>query len=308
MERPTLRQLDYVVAVAEHGTFGAAAAAVHVSQPALSAQIAALEQRLGVVLFERDRRGARTTPEGESIVTAARRVLDDVRHLVELAAARAGDLVGPVTVGVIPTVAPYLLPVFVREVRRRYPRAELVLREERTAELADGLRSGRLDIGLLAVPVPELDETIAVAGLARDPFLLALPDGHPFAGTERLPQSALAGLPMLLLEDGHCLRRHAAGACAAIGAGTMGSIQATGLPSLSQMVAAGMGATLLPSSAVAVEARPGSGITIRRLRAPEPYRTIALAWRNRSVRADRFGAIADAIRGPIAEACAVGGP
>jgi LysR family hydrogen peroxide-inducible transcriptional activator len=305
MEMPTLRQLEYVVAIADRGTFGAAAESVHVSQPALSAQIAELEHRLGVTLFERDRRGARITPEGEPVVAAARRVLDEARHLVELAAERHGDIVGELRVGVIPTMAPYLLPTVVREVRRRYPEAELVLREERTAQLVEALHAGELDLGLLAAPVPELDGSLAVAELARDPFVLALPDDHPFAGRARLPQSALGGLPMLLLEDGHCLRSHAADACLTIGAGTLGSVQATGLPSLVQMVAAGMGATLLPASAIDVEARPGSGVTVRPLRKPEPFRTVVLAWRPRSARAEHFETLAEALRRPVADACRV---
>jgi LysR family hydrogen peroxide-inducible transcriptional activator len=305
METPTLRQMEYAVAVADHGSFGAAAEAVHVTQPAMSAQIAELEHRLGVALFERGRSGARLTPEGAPVIEAARRVLFEADLLVELAAERQGDLVGELRIGVIPTMAPYLLPTLVREIRRRYPAAELVLSEERTADLVAAVRAGELDLGLLAAPVVELDGSLFVAELATDPFVLALPDGHPFAGTARLPQSALAGLPMLLLEDGHCMRDHAMSACSTIGAGTLGSIQATGLPSLSQMVAAGMGATLLPASAVPVEARAGSGITTRRLRSPEPFRTVVLAWRPGSPRSEPFGALADALRTPMAAACAL---
>lgn len=305
MDMPTLRQLEYLVAVADHGTFGAAAEVVHVSQPAMSSQIAELEHKLGVTLFERDRRGARVTPEGEAIVAAARRVLEEAEQLVRLATDRRGDLVGALSLGVIPTMAPYLLPTVVREIRRRYPAAELVLRELRTVELVEALRQGTLDLGLLAAPVPELDHAIEVAELARDPFVLALPEDHPFAGTGRLPQSALAGLPMLLLEDGHCLRAHAEAACTQIGAGTLGSIQATGLPSLSQMVAAGMGATLLPACAVEVEARAGSGITTRRLRAPEPFRTVVLAWRASSPRAEHFRTLAAALTGPVTDCCSL---
>lgn len=305
MEMPTLRQLEYLVAVADRGTFGAAAAAMHVSQPAMSAQIAELEQRLGVVLFERDRRGARVTPEGQAIVTAARRVLDEAAELVRLAGDRRDDVVGELSLGVIPTMAPYLLPTVVREVRRRYPAAELRLRELRTAELVDGLLDGTLDVGLLAAPVPELERGVEVVELAHDPFVLALPEGHPFAGSARLPQSALAGLPMLLLEEGHCLRTHAQHACRQIGAGSLGSVQAAGLPSLTQMVAAGMGATLLPACAIDVETRPGSGVTIRRLRSPEPFRTVVLAWRASSPRAEHFRTLAAGLTGPVARACSL---
>lgn len=303
MENPTLRQLEYLVAVADHGTFGAAAEVVHVSQPAMSAQIAELEHKLGVTLFERDRRGARVTPEGEALVAAARRVLDEVAQLVRLASDRRGDVVGQLVLGIIPTMAPYLLPTVVREIRRRYPSTELRLRELRTAELVEALVDGTVDLGLLAAPVPQLDRHVEVVELARDPFVLALPEGHPFAGAARLPQSALAGLPMLLLEEGHCLRTHAESACTQIGASPLGSIQATGLPSLSQMVAAGMGATLLPACAVEVETRPGSGVTVRRLRSPEPFRTVVLAWRVNSPRAGHFRTLADALIEPVSSAC-----
>lgn len=305
MEQPTLRQLEYLVAVAEQGTFGAAADALHVSQPALSSQVAEAEQRLGMTVFERGRHGAMATPEGRAVLAAARRVLEEARELMRVAHERAGDLSGPLVLGVIPTIAPYLLPVVVRETLRRFPDVELQLREEKTADLLASLRSGTVDLALLAAPVPGDLGGIEVAELARDPFVLALPEGHPYAGRERLPQSALGSLPMLLLEDGHCLREHAADACSLIGASALGSIQATGLPSLSQMVAAGMGATLLPASALPVEARAGSGITTRPLRKPEPFRTIALSWRLRSPRAARYVALADGLRTPVATACTV---
>lgn len=303
MERPTLRQLEYFVAVAEEGTFVAAAERVHVSQPALSAQIAELEQRLGLTLFERGRHGATVTPEAVALVVAARRVLDEADQLARLASDRHGDLVGELRLGVIPTIAPYLLPVVVAEIRRRYPDAALVLRERRTAELVAELREGVVDLALLAAPVPELDATLDAVELARDPFVLALPEGHPFAGSGRLPRSAMAGLPMLLLEDGHCLRAHAEQACAIVGASPLGSIHATSLASLCQMVAAGMGATLLPVSAIAVEARPGTGLTTRPLREPAPYRTIVLAWRRASPRGEHYSRLAEGLAGRVAGAC-----
>ena len=305
MERPTLRQLEYMVAVARHGTFGAAADAVHVSQPAMSAQIAELEQRLGIVLFERDRHGARLTPEGDAVLVAARSVLDDVDRLLDVAAERVGDLIGPLRVGVIPTMAPYLLPTLVRETTRRYPSAELHLVEARTSDLVASLDSGDLDIGLLATPVPEVGPSMRVVDLAEDPFVLALPEGHPYAGTARLPQGALGSLPMLLLEEGHCLRSHAQAACNIIGASALGTTQATSLPAAVQMVAAGIGGTLLPASALEVEARPGSGITTRRLRKPEPYRRVSLVWRARAGRSELYERLAEGLREPIESACAL---
>jgi DNA-binding transcriptional LysR family regulator len=201
MEMPTLRQLEYLVAVAEQGTFGAAAEAVHVSQPAMSAQIAELEQKLGVTLFERDRRGARVTPEGEAIVTAARRVLAEAGELVRLASDRRGDLVGQLTLGVIPTMAPYLLPTVVREIRRRYPATELRLRELRTAELVAALLDGTLDLGLLAAPVPELDARCRGRRARARPVRARAPGEPPVrrhrpaaaVGARRAPDAAAGG-------------------------------------------------------------------------------------------------------------------
>ena len=213
------------------------------------------------------------------------------------------DVVGSLRLGVIPTMAPYLLPTVVREICRRYPLAELTLVESKTADLCDQLATGELDLGLLATPVPEIGPAMTTADLAHAPFVLALPVGHPFAGRSRLPQSALSSLPMLLLEEGHCLRSHAQAACSAIGASTQSTTQATSLPAACQMVAAGMGVTLLPASAIEVEARAGSGITVRRVRRPEPFRTISLVWRSRAGRSERYAQLADALAEPVRSAC-----
>lgn len=302
MERPTIRQLEYAVAVAEEQHFGRAAQRCNVSQPALSAQVRELERRLGVTLLERGRHGAIVAADAVEVLAAARRVLAETDVLIELSEERHDDLVGTVTLGVIPTMAPYLLPCVVREVRRRYPSSRLILREHRTDDLVAALLRGDLDLGLLATPVEHGGELV-VSELAHDEFHLALPEGHPLAGSAELPAGALTSLPMLLLEDGHCLRDQAISACSAIGAGALGEIQGTGLPSLCQMVAAGMGATLIPASAVEVEARPGSGLTVRPLRRPRPRRTVAMAWRARSPRAPLFVPLADALVAPVVEAC-----
>lgn len=301
MDRPTLRQLEYVVAVADHGHFGRAAEACHVSQPALSAQVQELERRLGLVLFERGRHGAVLTEEARPVIERARRVLMDVDDLVLDAADRAGEVVGRVRLAAIPTMAPYLLPVMVPELRRRHPRAEIVLLEQRTDDLLAALRAGRIDLGLLAAPVdhPELE----VVEIAHDPFLLAVPPEHPFAGRHPVPLSGLAGLPVLLLEEGHCLRTQALDVSALAGASLVGDVQATSLPTLCQMVAAGHGVTILPASAAGVEARPGTGITVRPLRAPAPERTVVLVWRRSSPRAPHNRALAEALRRPVQSVC-----
>jgi LysR family hydrogen peroxide-inducible transcriptional activator len=198
-------------------------------------------------------------------------------------------------------MAPYLLPTVVAEVRRRQPRAELRLREERTVDLLARLRDGDVDLALLAGPVDGDD--LEVTELADEAFVLALPEGHDFAGRAAVPASALAGLPVILLEEGHCLRDQALSLCAVVGASPLGDIQGTSLATLCQLVAAGQGVTLLPASAVAVEARPGLGLTTRPLRAPAPRRSVVLAWRRSSPRARHFAELARALRAPVRQAC-----
>lgn len=303
-ERPTLRQLEYLVAVAEHGSFSRAAEACRVSQPALSGQIQELERRLGLTLIERGRAGASVPAHAEPVVEAARRTLRCAGEVVELAADRGDELVGPVRVAVIPTMAPYLLPVIVRELRRRHPRAEPVLVEARTDELVRMLERGEADLGLLASPVPS--EALEWRAVADDEFLLAMPEDHPMAGDTPLPAGVLAGLPMVLLEDGHCLRDQALDVCATVGADPstgLGAIQGTSLTTLCQMVAAGQGVTLLPASAVSVEARPGAGVVVRPLRDPSPRREVVLAWRRTSPCAPLNDAFARAVSQPLQDCC-----
>lgn len=277
VDRPTIRQLEYVVAVADHRNFSRAAEACGVSQPALSSQVKEVEDRLGLTLFERGRAGVAVPPHAETVIELARRAISAVDDVVVAAFGQQDELIGDVRVGVIPTMAPYLLPALVEELRRRHPRASPVLVEERTEQLVGRLRAGTLDFGLLASPVPADD--LCSHPLAVDAFQLALPADHPLAGSGPLPSGVLSGLPLLLLEDGHCLRDQALEVCAAVGATASGSIQATSLTTLCQMVAAGVGVTLLPRSAISVEAREGSGLTVRALRDPSPSREVVLAWR-----------------------------
>lgn len=280
-ERPTLQQLAYLVALDRHGHFGRAAAACFVSQPALSNQIRELERRLGTTLVERLPRGIRLTPAGAAAVTRARAVLAAVDELVEEAGADAGELTGAVTLGVIPTVAPYLLGALVPTLCGRFARAELRIVELRTEDLLARLRDGTVDLALCALPVAGRD--LEAATLADDPFLLAVPAGHTLA-LERGPVDldVLRHQRVLLLEDGHCLRDQALSVCEMAGADPA-DVTATSLPTLVQMVAAGAGVTLLPASAVGVEARPGNGVAVRRFRTP-PQRTLGFVWRRSSPR------------------------
>lgn len=300
-ERPTVRQLEYVVAVADHASFSRAAEACRVSQPALSTQVREVERRLGLVLFERGRTGVTVPDHALPVIDAAQRAIRAVDDVIDAALDLRGELVGPVRIGVIPTMAPYLLPTLVRELRRRHPRAEPVLSEDRTDDLVRRLEVGSLDLGMLAAPVP--GDGLASAELAVDEFHLAMAEEHPYAGEGTLPSGLLAGLPVLLLEDGHCLRDQAIDVCATVGASTEGAIQGTSLTTLCQMVSAGGGVTLVPASALDVEARPGSGLVTRPLRDPRPNRVVVLAWRETSPLAPLYESFATALAPAVQAAC-----
>ncbi|HXV36463.1 MAG TPA: LysR substrate-binding domain-containing protein [Myxococcota bacterium] len=283
--QPTLRQLEYLVAVADRGSFHAAARACHVSQPGLSAQIQQLEGLLGLRLFERNRRRVLITAEGEQIVQRARELLAGAAHLVEAARVLSAPLTGRLRLGVIPTIAPYLLPQLLPRVRERYPALRVELREGQTAELVALLLRGELDLLLLALEARLAG--VESSALFRDEFAVAMPASHPLAARKRLADSDLAGESILLLEDGHCLRDQALAVCDQAGVEEAANFRASSLPTLVQMVAAGSGVTLLPSLAVAVEAR-AANLAVVAFRDPAPYRTIGLAWRPTSPRADEF--------------------
>lgn len=294
IERPTFQQLAYLVALADHGHFGRAAAACFVSQPGLSSQVRELERRLGATLVERAPRAIRLTPVGREVAERARRVLRDLDDLAEAARADAEGLAGPLHLGVIPTVAPYALPGFVAVMVGAHPAVELHLVEARTEVLLRRLRAGELDVAVLALPLEGDDLDHAELGV--DPFLLAVPSAHALAGRVGADLEALDDLPVLLLEEGHCLRDQALAVCSRAGR-EPSSMAATSLPTLVQMVAAGRGVTLLPETAVALEARAGSGITTVPLR-DAPSRTLALAWRASSPRSLRYRDLARLLRLP----------
>jgi LysR family hydrogen peroxide-inducible transcriptional activator len=285
-DRPSLRSLEYAVALADALHFGRAARASAITQPALSAQIRGLEERLGVRLFERSRRGVRLTSAGAVVVERAREVLRGLDELVAAAAGAREPLCGPLHLGVIPTVAPYLLPRWLPRVRAAFPRLRLFLHEDRTARLVAGLVDGALELLLLALPLrrPELEEL----PLYREPFVLALPRRHPLARARGpVREDALERESVLLLEDGHCLRDQALSVCAQAGAREAEGVRAASLGTLVQMVAGGLGVTLLPSLAVAAEAK-GRDVVVRPFREPAPARMLGLAWRASSPRAEEF--------------------
>jgi len=275
----TLRQLQYTVAVADARSFRRAAELCHVSQPSLSAQLAQLEEVLGTRLFERERRPVLLTPAGEQIVERARPLLVDADDLVGAAKQLQDPLAGALRIGVIPTVSPYLLPEIVPAIRRQHPALTALWVEDKTEALVASLAEGKIDAALVALEahLGALDHEV----IARDPFVLATPVGHPLAqarGAARLGE--LAGATVLLLDDGHCLRDQALSYCSRARAHEA-DFRATSLSTLAQMVSAGAGVTLLPRLALPTENRRGK-LAVRRFADPAPHRTLALAWRKSS--------------------------
>ncbi len=289
----SLRQLQYAVAVAEALSFRKAAERCHVSQPALSAQIAQLEQVLGTALFERDRRRVLVTAAGRELIERARAVLRETDDLVESARRAGNPLAGTLRIGIIPTISPYLLPRIAPALRRAYPALKLLWVEDKTEVLARSLNSGNLDAAVVALEsdLGEVDEAV----IASDPFVIAAaPDSA--LGSKRTPAKAseLRDVGVLLLDDGHCFRDQALAICTEARASEL-EFRATSLTTLTQMVAAGAGVTLLPRLAVATETLR-TKLTVRPFEEPAPQRTIALVWRRRSPLAGAFGHIVECIR------------
>lgn len=275
-----LRDLRYLVALSELRHFGRAAEACHVSQPTLSTQIRKLEDELGVSLVERAPRHVMLTPAGVDIAQRARRVLAEVEQMRETARRTADPEAGSVRLGVFPTLGPYLLPHVVPPIRQRFPRLELLLVEEKTEHLLHLLRDGKLDAAVLALPLHE--DWADSEFLFEEPFLLAVPDGHPLAGRRNLSLGELGDQHLLLLEEGHCLRDQALEVCSLAGAGEKEGFRATSLETLRQMVAAGVGVTLLPVLAVKPPVPPSANIRLLHFRDPPPTRRLALVWRRSS--------------------------
>ena len=290
-----LRDLRYLTALADLRHFGRAAEACHVSQPTLSTQIRKLEEELGVALVERSPRQVMLTPAGRDIAERARRVLADVEQMRETARRTADPEAGTVRLGIFPTLGPYLLPHVVPGLRARFPKLELLLVEEKTEVLLARLRDGRLDAAVLALPLHE--DWVETEFLFEEPFLLAVPNAHPLAGRHDLRLHDLADQNLLLLEDGHCLRDQALEVCTLSGAGEKEGFRATSLETLRQMVAAGVGITLLPMLAVKPPVSPSADLALVDLKAPPPSRRIAIAWRRSSAMAGFLRQVAEVLRG-----------
>lgn len=289
---PTIRQLQFLIALAEHGNFSRAAEASHVTQPTLSAAIKELEAILGAVLVERGARGANLTPAGDAALERARRVLTETEDLVTAVQAAGEPLCGPFRLGVIPTIAPFLLPRVLPAVRQDYPNLELFLREDLTGRLYEALRERRLDAALVALPYDA--PGISSRAIASDEFLFACSAQHPLSGREHLGPSDLADEHLLLLEDGHCLRDHALSACSAGAARS--DFAATSLHTLVQMVKSGMGATLLPRMAVDAGLVDRLGLVVKPFEPPVAGREIGMAWRTGSARSEEAVRLGETIR------------
>ncbi|WP_405998783.1 hydrogen peroxide-inducible genes activator [Streptomyces sp. NBC_00829] len=295
-KQPSLAQLRAFAAVAEHLHFRDAAAAIGMSQPALSGAVSALEEALGVQLLERTTRKVLLSSAGERLAVRTRAVLEAVGQLMEEAEAVRAPFTGILRLGVIPTVAPYLLPNVLRLVHDTYPELDLQVHEEQTSSLLEGLAAGRLDLLLLAVPlgVP----TVTELPLFDEDFVLVTPDDHWLGGRQDIPREALRELHLLLLDEGHCLRDQALDICREAGRtdGAPVTTTAAGLATLVQLVAGGLGVTLLPRTAVEVETGRAARLQTGYFAEPAPARRIALAMRAGAARQGEFEEFARALR------------
>jgi LysR family hydrogen peroxide-inducible transcriptional activator len=288
-----LRDLRYFVALAETRHFGKAAERSFVSQPTLSAQIKKLENYLGVQLIERQPRKVTLTETGSKILPLARRIVQESDEIVSLARNEHDPLSGKLQVGLIPTIGPYLLPLVARKLRKQLPRLKVMLYEHQTQPLLEKLRAGDIDLGILALPVP-LDG-LEARSLYDENFTLAVPTNSPLAKRSNVRIDDLKGETLLLLEDGHCLRDQALEVCSRIDVKESEDYRATSLETLRQMVAAGLGITLLPQLATRGPFGSGQGLTVKEFARPVPSRTVGAVWRKSTARTDAIKAVCDTI-------------
>ena len=285
-----LKDLRYLVAVADTRHFGRAAERSFVSQPTLSAQLKKLEDYLGVQLIERAPKRVALTAAGEEIVARARRILEASDEIVELAKGHRDPLAGRLKLALLPTIGPYLLPNVAARLRKQLPRLELMLYEYQTDPMLEKLHSGEIDVGILALPVP-LDGLDSYE-LYKEPFTVALPANHRLASRNSIKVDDLADETLLLLEDGHCLRDQALDICSSTGVNEKQDFRATSLETLRQMVAAGVGITLLPELAGRGAYGNARGVAIKPFVKPVPTRTIGAVWRKSSARREVILALA----------------
>ncbi len=288
-----LKDLKYLVALADTGHFGKAAERTFVSQPTLSAQLKKLEGYLGVKLVERQPKNVQLTEVGKQVVIRARRMLDEGDEIIALARNNTDPLAGKLKVALIPTIGPYLLPRVMPRIRKTLPNLSLMLYEHQTESLLKRLREGEIDLGLMALPVSQ--DGVEFRVLYEENFTVALPNNHPLAAKATIKVQDLKGHTLLLLEDGHCLRDQALEVCSRVDVREAEDFRATSLETLRQMVVAGLGITLLPE--LAVESPFGSqrGLTIKQFAKPSPSRTVGAVWRKSSTRLAAISAVCDAV-------------
>lgn len=291
---PTLRQLQFLTALRAEGSFVAAAEAVGVTQPTLSAGIKDLEAALGATLVERGRLGAVLTPAGEEAVERAARALSEVEELVRAVQAAGEPFSGVFRLGAIPTIAPFLLPRVLPLLKKRFPKLRLQMREDLTGRLVEQLRARTLDAALIALPYEA--HGVACAPIAEDEFLFLCPEDHPLAKRNDLSPEHLQSEEVLLLEDGHCLREHALSACNLKPGRRAADVSATSLQTLVQMVGGGMGVTLLPKIAAEAGAAAGAHVAVRQFAEPIVGRSIGVAWREGSQREGEARMLAGVLR------------
>ncbi|HRH80101.1 MAG TPA: LysR substrate-binding domain-containing protein [Thiobacillaceae bacterium] len=292
----TLQELRYLVALADSGHFGQAAEACFVSQSTLSTGLKKLEDFLGVTLFDRSLKRVTPTPIGREIVESARRIVEEAGRIRELAGYAKDPMDRTVHLGVIPTLGPYYLPHVLTLVHQAHPKLRLLLREEMTPHMLTHLAEGKLDAGLLALPVN--DPGLEVVPLFVEPFLAAVPAEHPLAKAKSVKMDDLVQAGLLLLEEGHCLRDQALEACHLEGLKSE-EIRATSLETLRQMVAMGLGVTLIPSLAGAGTSPAGQQVVLKSVAKPGASRTIGLVWRRRSPLAYTLARLAETLAGRL---------
>ncbi|MGH8169917.1 MAG: LysR substrate-binding domain-containing protein [Steroidobacteraceae bacterium] len=288
-----LKDLRYLVAVADARHFRRAAERCFVSQPTLSAQLKKLELYLGVQLIERQPNNVALTEAGEQIVARARRILEASEEVVTLARAHRDPLAGRLRLALLPTIGPYLLPRVSQAIRRSLPRVELHLYEYQTGPMLEKLKAGELDLGILALPVDL--EGLEARELFAEPFTVALPARHPLAQRERIQVADLEGETLLLLEEGHCLRDQALEVCSHVGAGETQDFRATSLETLRQMVATGAGITLLPQLATQGAYGDARGVVVLPFAKPAPVRHVGAIWRKTTARRPAIDAVCNVI-------------
>ena len=291
---PSFRQLEHLVMLADHSHFGHAARACHVTQSTLSASIKELENVLQAPLVDRTKRRVVLTPLGLEIVERARRILDEGKDLVEAARTGSEPLSGTLRMGVIATVGPFLLPDVLPRLRRAYPALRLYLVEDLTARLVEGLRAGKLDIVLLALPFEDY-RNLETRALFQDPFKVALPHGHPLAAGRAVDIEQLRAEELLLLKEGHCLRDQALAACRLGDRRRVEAVEATSLHTLVQMVDNGLGITLLPQLAIDGGILKGTAIRILPTTGQTQSREIGLVWRRGTGRQREFELLASVL-------------